>query len=116
MQLAKGAILAGASILMESAGIGVSDIDKLLLAGAFGTYIDPINALAIGLLPPIDIEKVIPVGNAAGEGAKRMLLSSKERLLIEQTVRRANYLELARYENFDKIFARATMLEAKMPL
>jgi uncharacterized 2Fe-2S/4Fe-4S cluster protein (DUF4445 family) len=116
VQLAKGAILAGASILMESAGIGVSDIDNLLLAGAFGTYIDPANALAIGLLPPIDIERVIPVGNAAGEGAKRMLLSSKERLLIEQIVRGANYLELARYENFDKVFARATMLKAKMPL
>ncbi|MHA1925723.1 MAG: ASKHA domain-containing protein [Candidatus Thorarchaeota archaeon] len=116
VQLAKGAILAGASILMESAGIGVSDIDRLLLAGAFGTYIDPRNALAIGLLPPIDIEKVIPVGNAAGEGAKRMLLSSKERILIEQIVKRTNYLELARHENFDKIFARATVLKAKMPL
>ncbi len=116
VQLAKGAILAGASILMESAGIGVSDIDKLLLAGAFGTYIDPMNALAIGLLPPIDIENVVPVGNAAGEGAKRMLLSSKERTLIEQIVKKTNYLELARYENFDKIFARATILDAKMPL
>jgi uncharacterized 2Fe-2S/4Fe-4S cluster protein (DUF4445 family) len=116
VQLAKGAILAGASILMKSAGIGVSDIDKLLLAGAFGTYIDPMNALAIGLLPPIDIKKVIPVGNAAGEGAKRMLLSSKERTLIEQIVKGANYIELARHENFDKIFARATILKAKMPL
>jgi len=116
VQLAKGAILAGASILMESAGIGVPDIDKLLLAGAFGTYIDPINALDIGLLPPIDIGRVIPVGNAAGEGAKRMLLSSRERKLIEEIVKKANYLELARYENFDKIFARATKLEAKMPL
>jgi uncharacterized 2Fe-2S/4Fe-4S cluster protein (DUF4445 family) len=101
---------------MESAGIGVSDIDNLLLAGAFGTYIDPMNALAIGLLPPIDLEKVIPVGNAAGEGAKRMLLSSKERALIERIVKRINYIELAQYENFDKIFARATKLDAIMPL
>jgi uncharacterized 2Fe-2S/4Fe-4S cluster protein (DUF4445 family) len=74
------------------------------------------NALDIGLLPPVDIVKVIPVGNAAGEGAKRMLLSLKERKRIEQTVKRVNYLELARYENFDKIFARATRLQAKMPL
>ncbi|MFX1261645.1 MAG: ASKHA domain-containing protein [Promethearchaeota archaeon] len=116
VQLAKGAILAGASILMDSAGIGTPDIDRLLLAGAFGTYIDPMNALDIGLLPPVDIDKVIPVGNAAGEGAKRMLLSLKERKLIEQIVKRVNYLELARYEDFDKIFARATRLEAKMPL
>ncbi len=116
VQLAKGAILAGASILMESAGIGVSDIDMLLLAGAFGTYIDPRNALAIGLLPPIDQERVIPVGNAAGEGAKRLLLSTRERTLIEKVVKKTNYLELARYENFDKIFVRSTLLEAKMPL
>ncbi|MFX0053802.1 MAG: ASKHA domain-containing protein [Promethearchaeota archaeon] len=116
VQLAKGAILAGASILMESAGIAISDIDKLLLAGAFGNYIDPLNALSIGLLPPIDMDKVIPVGNAAGEGAKRMLLSTRERTLIEEIVKKINYLELARYENFDKIFARATTLQARMPL
>jgi uncharacterized 2Fe-2S/4Fe-4S cluster protein (DUF4445 family) len=116
VQLAKGAILAGASILMDSAGIGVPDIDRLLLAGAFGNYIDPVNALAIGLLPPIALERVIPVGNAAGEGAKRMLLSSKKRALIEKIVKSVSYIELARHESFEKIFIRATVLDARMPI
>jgi len=116
VQLAKGAILAGASILMKSTGIDIMDIDILLLAGAFGNYINPKNALAIGLLPPVDIEKVIPVGNAAGDGAKRMLLSLKDRALIESVVERVRYIELAQYDDFSRIFSRATMLEGKMPI
>lgn len=116
VQLAKGAILAGASILMKSAGVEVTDIDMLLLAGAFGTYIDPKSAMAIGLLPPVGLQKVIPVGNAAGEGAKRMLLSLKERTLVENVVKRVKYVELMQYDNFARIFARATILQDKMPL
>jgi len=116
VQLAKGAILAGASILMESTQTDISDIDMLLLAGAFGNFINPENALAIGLLPPIDLEKIIPVGNAAGEGAKRMLWSLRERELIENVVARVKYLELAQYDNFAKIFSQATILEGKMPI
>jgi uncharacterized 2Fe-2S/4Fe-4S cluster protein (DUF4445 family) len=116
VQLAKGAILAGASILMKSAGVDITDIDMLLLAGAFGTYIDPKSAMTIGLLPPVGLDKVIPVGNAAGEGAKRMLLSLKERTLVENVVERVNYVELMQYDNFTRIFARATILEDKMPL
>jgi uncharacterized 2Fe-2S/4Fe-4S cluster protein (DUF4445 family) len=116
VQLAKGAILAGSAILMESAGIDIKEIDAVLLAGAFGNYIDPKQALAIGLLPPVGIERVIPVGNAAGEGAKRMLLSMRERAVIEKVVKKISYVELATYANFARIFANATILEAKMPL
>jgi uncharacterized 2Fe-2S/4Fe-4S cluster protein (DUF4445 family) len=115
VQLAKGASLAGASILMNSTGVDVADIDMLVLAGAFGNYINPMSALSIGLLPPVAIEKVIPVGNAAGEGAKRMLLSLQERALIERVVEHVNYIELAQYEDFAKIFSRATILDSKMP-
>ncbi|MFW9961813.1 MAG: ASKHA domain-containing protein [Candidatus Thorarchaeota archaeon] len=116
VQLAKGAILAGASILLESTGIDVSEIDMLLLAGAFGNYINPKNALAIGLLPPVGLEKIYLVGNAAGVGAKRMLLSLRERTLIESVVERIKYLELAKYDNFASIFSRATLLAGKMPI
>jgi uncharacterized 2Fe-2S/4Fe-4S cluster protein (DUF4445 family) len=116
VQLAKGAILAGAAILMESAGIGIKEIEAVLLAGAFGNYIDPKQALAIGLLPPVGIEKIIPVGNAAGEGAKRLLLSMSERALIEKVVRRISYVELATYADFARVFANATILDGKMPL
>ena len=116
VQLAKGAILTGASILMKSAGVDVTDIDMLLLAGAFGTYIDPKSAMSIGLLPPVDPEKIITVGNAAGDGAKRMLLSLKERTLIENVVERIKYVELMQYDDFTRIFARATILNDVMPL
>lgn len=115
VQLAKGAILTGATILMESAGIDVSEIDRLLLAGAFGNYINPESALAIGLLPPVGFDRVVPVGNAAGEGAKKMLLSSKMRALIEQIVSDVNYLELATQDSFSKVFAMSTLLSSSMP-
>jgi len=115
VQLAKGAILTGASILMESSGIKVSEVDRLLLAGAFGNYIDPASALAIGLLPPVGIDRVVPVGNAAGEGAKKMLLSSKMRSLIEQIVSDVEYLELATQESFAEVFAKSTLLQSSMP-
>ncbi|MFX1265125.1 MAG: ASKHA domain-containing protein [Promethearchaeota archaeon] len=115
VQLAKGAILTGASFLMGSSGIEVSEVDRVLLAGAFGNYIDPASALVIGLLPPVGIEKVIPVGNAAGEGAKKMLLSSKMRNLIEQIVPNVKYLELATQEGFAEVFAKSTILQSCMP-
>lgn len=115
VQLAKGAILTGATILMESAGVEVSEIDRLLLAGAFGNYINPESALAIGLLPPVGLDKVVPVGNAAGEGAKKMLLSSKMKALIEQIVSGVKYLELATQKSFSKVFAMSTLLSSTMP-
>jgi len=115
VQLAKGAILTGASILMGSAGIEVSEVDRLLLAGAFGNYIDPVSALVIGLLPPVGIDRVVPVGNAAGEGAKKMLLSSKMRSLIEQIVSDVKYLELATQEGFAEVFAKSTLIQSGMP-
>ncbi|MFX1416365.1 MAG: ASKHA domain-containing protein [Promethearchaeota archaeon] len=115
VQLAKGAILTGASFLMGRSGIEVAEVDRVLLAGAFGNYIDPVSALAIGLLPPVGIGKVTPVGNAAGEGAKKMLLSSKMRSLIEQIVPIVDYLELATQEGFAGVFAKSTILQSGMP-
>ncbi|MCK4740623.1 MAG: DUF4445 domain-containing protein, partial [Candidatus Thorarchaeota archaeon] len=82
------------------------------LAGAFGNYIDPSSALRIGLFPPVDLERIIPVGNAAGEGAKRLLVSKKSRKLVEQLRREINYYELATHDNFAGIFAKATILES----
>jgi len=112
VQLAKGAILAGTQILMQVANVSTEDIKAIYLAGAFGNYIDPSSALRIGLFPPVDLERIIPVGNAAGEGAKRLLVSRKSRELIEQLRREVNYYELATHDNFADIFARATILES----
>ncbi len=112
VQLAKGAILAGTQILMQVANVRTEDIKAIYLAGAFGNYIDPSSALRIGLFPPVDLEKIIPVGNAAGEGAKRLLVSSKSRKLVEQLRKEINYYELATYDNFANVFAEATILES----
>ena len=115
IQLAKAAIFTGCSILMKRKKLRQEDLDRLLIAGAFGNYIDPESALAIGLLPPVGIDRVVPVGNAAGEGAKKMLLSSKMRGLIEQIVSDVNYLELATQEGFAEVFAKSTLLQSGMP-
>ncbi len=110
VQLAKAAISAGAEVLMDEYGITSSDIDALLLAGAFGNFIRPESALAIGLLPPVALERIVPVGNAAGEGAKRLLLSSRERTLAEKVSASAKYVNLAAHPAFAQKFLEATVI------
>lgn len=108
VQLAKAAIHAGITILMQEAGVAVNDIDSVMLAGAFGSYIQPESALRIGLLPPIRREQIIQVGNAAGEGAKALLLSSEARKVAEDFVSKVNYIELASHKDFQSIFIEST--------
>ena len=67
--LAKGAIRAGIDVLMDTLGILPADIEEITIAGAFGTYLDPVNAVRIGLLPETPLERIRAVGNAAGTGA-----------------------------------------------
>lgn len=104
VQLAKGAIQSGSSILLREASLGVQDIDFVMLAGAFGSYIRPESALTIGLFPHVDVDKVIQVGNAAGEGAKTLLLSSESRKHMEVLVPNIQYLELANQDDFQSVF------------
>lgn len=104
VQLAKAAIQAGFRLLLDTAGKEVSEIDRVLLAGAFGNYIRPESALAIGLLPKVRISQVIPVGNAAGEGAKGLLLSKKNRDIAERIVVNVKYVELASHKKFQEVF------------
>ena len=110
VQLAKGAILAGTRILMKEAGVSDSDIKAVFLAGAFGNYINSLSALQIGLLPRVSLEKIVPVGNAAGDGAKRMLLSEEQRRLAEELATSTEYVELASYPGFSEIFLDSTNL------
>ncbi|MFX1521767.1 MAG: ASKHA domain-containing protein, partial [Promethearchaeota archaeon] len=77
VQLAKSAMYAGAVILMNK--FGCSKLDRIMLAGAFGNYIDKKSAMLIGLYPDCDLERVISIGNAAGEGAIMALLSKEKR-------------------------------------
>ena len=104
VQLAKGAIHAGSTILLHELELDVQDIDIVMLAGAFGNYIRPESALGIGLFPRVQINTVVQVGNAAGEGAKALLLSSESRQLVEKIVSKISYVELANHENFQSVF------------
>jgi uncharacterized 2Fe-2S/4Fe-4S cluster protein (DUF4445 family) len=104
VQLAKAAIHAGITILLQEAGITTSDIDFVMLAGAFGSYIQPESALRIGLLPPVKSDQITQVGNAAGEGAKALLLSSEARKVADDFVSKVKYIELAAHDEFQSIF------------
>lgn len=111
VQLAKAALHTGIKFLIDTVGKDVSDIDRVLLAGAFGNYIRPESAIAIGLLPKIEVSKVIPVGNAAGEGAKALLLSKKNRELVERLVTETQNIELASQERFQEVFLNSISLQ-----
>jgi len=107
VQLAKGAILAGAQILVDRLGLTFNDIDKIFLAGAFGNYIDIENAVRMGLLPEVPLERIKSVGNAAGEGAKLSLLSNLKRSEENKISKMVHYIELASHESFQDVFVRS---------
>ncbi len=109
IQLAKGAIRAGIDILLEHAGITYQEVDRFILAGAFGTYIDPASAAAIGMIPPWPPTKVAQVGNAAGRGAVQMLLSDSTRSQALNLGDQMNYVELTAYPKFHQKLARAML-------
>lgn len=104
LQLAKGAVRAGAEILMEEAGVSAGDLEEVLLAGTFGNYINEEKALAIGLLPPVPPERIRPVGNAALAGTIIALLSADARVEIEAAAREVIHLPLAMREDFQRVF------------
>jgi uncharacterized 2Fe-2S/4Fe-4S cluster protein (DUF4445 family) len=110
IQLAKGAIRAGIEILLEQAGLGQEDVDQVIIAGAFGSYIDIDNAVTIGLFPPLPQERFRQVGNAAGMGAKLSLLSSAQRAEAAALASQVAYLELTNHPGFVSEFARAMSL------
>jgi uncharacterized 2Fe-2S/4Fe-4S cluster protein (DUF4445 family) len=105
IQKAKGAIRAGIDALLAEEGISHADLEEVVLAGAFGTYIDPAAALYISLLPPVSLERVRQVGNAAGAGARSMLLSTGARSEAEEVAGRLEYLELSAYPALSTLFA-----------
>lgn len=107
LQLAKGAIAAGVEILLEKYGIGPEDVAEVILAGAFGNYLDKHSACAIGLIPSCLEDRVKPVGNAAGTGAKVALLSAAEYRRAARITSFVEYEELAAYPKFTEIFSMA---------
>ncbi|HVJ47816.1 ASKHA domain-containing protein [Desulfitobacterium sp.] len=107
LQLAKGAMRAGVQILMTEMGISQEQLDSVLLAGAFGNYIKKESALGIGLLPPLPIERINAIGNAAGDGAKMALLSTVERARATKLADHAEHLELSTRKDFQEQFIKA---------
>jgi uncharacterized 2Fe-2S/4Fe-4S cluster protein (DUF4445 family) len=108
IQLAKGAMYAGTKIMMRT--LGVDKLDKVILAGAFGSYIDKESAALLGLFPDCEPEKVYAVGNAAGDGARIALLNTDKRKEADKIARQVEYIELTLAADFDKVFAQAMWL------
>lgn len=107
IQLAKGAMRTGIEILLEYADITFEDIDKIIIAGAFGSYIDPKNVINIGMFPNVPLKRISQVGNAASIGAKMALISEKQRKTAEDIGRKIKYLELTVFPSFADHFAQS---------
>lgn len=110
VQLAKGAMRAGIQVLLQSADRREEEIDRVIIAGAFGNYISPASAVAIGMLPDLPLERFTQVGNAAGTGARLALISREKRAQAAKLAARVRYIELAGMPQFSRIFSRAIFL------
>lgn len=110
IQLAKAAIRAGIEILIGQAGIKPIDIDRFIIAGAFGTYINLKSAIQIGMFPDLPLNRFVQVGNAAGAGARHMLLSTHAREAGETLAHKSNYIELTTYRKFLDLFTESMIL------
>ncbi len=102
IQLAKAALYAGARLLMDR--MGIDKVDRIRLAGAFGSHIDVKYAMVLGLIPDCDLAQVSPANNAAGTGARIALLNKASRREIEARVRQVEKVETAVDENFQRHF------------
>jgi uncharacterized 2Fe-2S/4Fe-4S cluster protein (DUF4445 family) len=105
LQLAKAAMYSAAKIMMRR--MSVDQIDKIVLAGAFGSYINKVKAMAMGLIPDCQLDNVYAVGNAAGDGARMALLNTDKRAEANQMARQVDYIELTVEHDFEKQFATA---------
>ena len=104
LQFAKGSIATGIKVLMDILGLSAADLDEIFLRGSFGSYLNPESAKIIGLVPPVDVDKIIAVGNSAGEGAKIALLSYRERQVAFELPSRIEYVELSGRTDFNDSF------------
>lgn len=102
IQLAKAALAAGCRLLLDR--WGTEGVDRIRLAGAFGTHLDPLHALVLGLVPDCEVERVTPAGNAAGTGARIALLNRGARAEIERVVRTVEKVETAVEPRFQEHF------------
>jgi uncharacterized 2Fe-2S/4Fe-4S cluster protein (DUF4445 family) len=108
IQLAKGALYAGCKLMIQR--MGVEGVDKVKIAGAFGTHVDREKALIMGLFPDCEIKKIESIGNAAGDGCRAALLNREKRAEANWVSRNVEYIELTVEENFQQEFMRAMQL------
>jgi uncharacterized 2Fe-2S/4Fe-4S cluster protein (DUF4445 family) len=108
VQLGKAAIYAGIETLLAIAGVAADEVEVMVVAGAFGSYLDLRSAVSIGMLPRFAHAEYQQVGNAAGAGAKMALVSDLERQRAREIAKRAKKIELKQHEDFDRFMARAT--------
>ncbi len=104
LQFAKGAIATGWHLLLEDAGLEPGDVQQVLLAGSFGSFLSPVNAVRLGLVPPLPVLRVVSAGNVAGEGAKMALLSVRERAGAMALMEEVRYVELSDRPDFNDRF------------
>ncbi len=105
VQLAKASMYAGVKLMVHR--LGVKKLDKVILAGAFGSYIDKKSAMIIGLFPDCALENVYAVGNAAGDGARIALLNVDKRKEANEVARKVQYIELTTDADFERQFVQA---------
>ena len=110
IQLAKGAIRAGIELMLRRGGVAADAVEEWVIAGAFGTYLDVPSAVRVGMFPAARLERFHQVGNAAGMGAKQMLLSLAERAEAARLAQRATYVELTIEPGFTDEFMKAIYL------
>jgi len=110
VQLAKAAIRTGIQVLLEKTRLSEHDIDQVIVAGAFGSYLDMESAVVIGMFPRLPLDRFHQVGNAAGTGAKMSLTSRTKRVEAQGIAHQIQYIELAGAPNFKEIFLEATAI------
>jgi uncharacterized 2Fe-2S/4Fe-4S cluster protein (DUF4445 family) len=110
LQLAKGAIHTGIELLLRTNGLPLDQVDQVIVAGAFGTYIDIASAITVGMLPDLPLERFRQVGNAAGVGAKLALVSRTKRAEAQALGEKIGYLELATHPLFRTTFAQSMFI------
>jgi uncharacterized 2Fe-2S/4Fe-4S cluster protein (DUF4445 family) len=111
LQLAVAAIRTGVRLMLAEAGLAVSDLDGVFVAGAFGASLNVRNAMAVGLLPTVPAGRVAFVGNSSLAGARKLLLSRPERKKTEAFARRVRHVSLASCPGFQKEFVKALKFE-----
>ena len=104
LQFAKAAISTGWTLLLEELGLEHRDVQQVLLAGSFGSYLSAAAAVRIGLVPTLPVLRIVAAGNVAGEGAKMALLSVRERAGAQALLEEVTYVELSDRPDFNDRF------------